>query len=170
MVGFDRIELLVADITTLDVDVIVNAANGALVGGDGAAGTAPRGPACRAIGGCPTGQSRVTPGFDLSARWIVLTVGPVWQDGHAGEADLLASCYRSALRLVAAKGARSVGFPAISCGVYGYPVERAAVVAVAAVGTGLAAHPQIERVLQVCQGVGVVEAYEQAPSALRDSP
>lgn len=110
------------------------------------------------------------PRFDLSARWIVHTVGPVWQGGHAGEADLLAACYRSALRLVAAKGARSFGFPAISCGVYGFPAERAAVVAVAAVGTGLAAHPQIGRVLHVCQGAGVVEAYEQAPSALKDSP
>ncbi len=140
------------------VDVVVNAANSALAGGGGVDAAIHRaaglrlGPACRAICGRATGQSRVTPGIDLRARWIVHTVGPVWQGGHAGEAELLAACYRSALRLAAAKGARSVAFPAISCGVYGYPPARAAVVAITAVGATLATLPQLERVIHVVPG------------------
>ncbi|PLX54459.1 MAG: O-acetyl-ADP-ribose deacetylase [Chromatiales bacterium] len=176
MAGFDRIELIVADITTLDVDVVVNAANSALAGGGGVDGAIHRaagprlGTACRALGGCPTGESRLTPGFDLNARWIVHTVGPVWQGGLGGEAELLAACYLSAIRLAAAQRARSVAFPAISCGVYGYPVDRAAEVALATVSAALEELPRMERVLHVCHGVGVFAAYQRALSGLKESP
>ncbi|MDQ2725528.1 MAG: O-acetyl-ADP-ribose deacetylase [Actinomycetota bacterium] len=127
------------DITTEVVDAVVNAANEALAGGggvDGAihrvAGAAALHRACAALGGCPTGDARATPGFALPARWIIHTVGPVWQGGRRGEADLLASCYRRCLAVADELGATSMAFPAISTGAYGYPVDGAAAVAVAA--------------------------------------
>ena len=133
--------LRIADLTTLDVDAIVNAANPALLGGGGVDGAIHRaaGPgllrACRALPEvepgvrCPTGEARVTPGFDLRVRWVVHTVGPIWRGGHANEARLLAACYRSSMLAAAQAGARGVAFPAISCGVYGYPYAQAAHVA-----------------------------------------
>jgi O-acetyl-ADP-ribose deacetylase (regulator of RNase III) len=126
---------LKTDITTLDVDAIVTAANAALRGGvDGAVHRA-AGPellaACRALGGCPTGEARITPGFRLKARHVIHAVGPIWQGGGAGEAALLAGCYRAALALLRGVGGRSIAFPAISTGVYGYPVEAACGIAVA---------------------------------------
>jgi O-acetyl-ADP-ribose deacetylase (regulator of RNase III) len=136
------IDLLQADITTLDVDAIVNAANRALAGGGGVDGAIHRaaGPAlsaaCKAIPmvrpfvRCPTGEARITPGFDLPARWIIHAVGPVWAGGREGEPDLLASCYRNALALAQAHGIASLAFPAISCGVFGYPPEQAVDIAV----------------------------------------
>ncbi len=133
------LSVVLADITTLDVDVIVNAANSSLLGGGGVDGAIHRaaGPEllhrCRLLGGCRTGEAKLTPGFGLTARWIVHTVGPVWQGGHMGEPDLLASCYRSALELAHSVGAQSIGFPAISTGVYGYPQAEAAEIAVATV-------------------------------------
>ena len=175
MPATDRIELIAADITTLDVDVVVNAANRALAGGGGVDGAIHRaaGPllarACREIGGCPTGESRITPGFGLTARWIAHAVGPVWQGGDAGESALLAGCYRSALRLAAKKNARSIAFPAISCGIYGYPLADAARVAVTTVAATLTELPVIERVLLVCHGPGVFQAYDRALSRLRAS-
>jgi O-acetyl-ADP-ribose deacetylase (regulator of RNase III) len=136
------IDLLQADITSLDVDAIVNAANRALAGGGGVDGAIHRaaGPAlsaaCKAIPmvqpfvRCPTGEARITPGFDLPARWIIHAVGPVWSGGREGEPELLASCYRNALALAQAHGIASIAFPAISCGVFGYPPDQAVDIAV----------------------------------------
>lgn len=137
---------LFADITTLDVDVIVNAANTTLLGGGGVDGAIHRaaGPAlteeCRSLGGCRTGEAKITRGYRLPARHVVHAVGPVWRGGHAGEAELLASCYRRAIELAAGVDARSIAFPCISTGAYGYPAHAAARVAVASVRAALENH------------------------------
>lgn len=147
----DVIEILLADITTLDVDAIVNAANERMLGGGGVDGAIHRaaGPAlleaCRAVPEirpgvrCPTGEARITRAGKLRAKFVIHTVGPVWQGGGAGEAELLASCHRSAIALAIENGVRSIAFPAISTGVYGYPLDRAAEVAIRATREALSA-------------------------------
>ncbi len=153
---WDRIELLQGDITRLDVDAIVNAANTRLAGGGGvdgaihrAAGAAELQAACRAIGGCATGDAVITPGFRLPARHIIHTVGPVYRDGRHGEPELLASCYRRSLELAVTHGLRSLAFPAISTGVYGYPLADATAVALRTTAEFLARQSLPERVVFV---------------------
>ncbi len=132
-----RISVKVGDITLQKVDAIVNAANSSLLGGGGVDGAIHRaaGPEltahCATLGGCPTGEARITPGFRLPARYVIHTVGPLWRGGSHGEAELLAACYRNSLKLAAAHGVRTIAIPAISCGIYGYPAEEAMRIAVA---------------------------------------
>ena len=134
-----RLALVAGDITAEDVDAIVNAANSSLLGGGGVDGAIHRaaGPElvehCRSLGGCETGQAKITPGFKLTARWVIHTVGPVWHGGTQGEPELLASCYRESMARADEVGAATVAFPAISTGVYGYPIEAAAAIAVATI-------------------------------------
>lgn len=151
-----RIEVVLGDITTMEVEAIVNAANETLLGGGGVDGAIHRaaGPRlldeCRQIGGCPTGQARITRGYDLRAKHVIHTVGPVWQGGEHGEAELLASCYRSSLTLASENRTRSLALPAVSCGVYGYPLNAAARIAWDEVTAFLADHELPERVYFVC--------------------
>lgn len=151
--SYARMELCAADITTLRVDAIVNAANTRLAGGGGvdgaihrAAGAAALRAACEALGGCPTGEARVTPGFALAARWIIHAVGPVYADGGQ-EAALLAAAYRNSLKCAVDVGAATVAFPAISTGIYGYPFEEACGIAFATVAAFLDADETLERVV-----------------------
>lgn len=158
----------IADITTLDVDAVVNAANEALAPGGGVCGAIHRaaGPelarACAAIDGCPTGEARLTPGFRLPARHVIHAVGPVWQGGRSGEPELLASAYRAALRLAAGHGLRSVAFPAISTGIYGYPLREATDVAVRAVRAALEEGSSVAEVTFACFSPEVLAAYRAA--------
>ncbi|HUQ80626.1 MAG TPA: O-acetyl-ADP-ribose deacetylase [Gemmatimonadaceae bacterium] len=164
----DRIEVIEADITTLAVDAIVNAANTSLLGGGGVDGAIHRaaGPEllaeCRTLGGCETGQAKITRGYRLPAPWVIHAVGPVWHGGSHGEAGLLASAYRASLDLAVRHGARTVAFPAISCGVYGYPIGDAATIAVGEVRRFLQADDRIDRVLLTCFGRAVLDAYLRA--------
>lgn len=166
--NFSRVQMRIDDITRLTVDAVVNAANRSLLGGGGVDGAIHRaaGPEllaeCRALGGCETGQAKVTRAYRLPARWVIHTVGPVWQGGDQSEPELLAACYRNSLRLAAEQGARTIAFPAISCGVYGYPLEQAARIAVRETRSFLASDPRIETVYLVCFDQEARLAYQRA--------
>jgi O-acetyl-ADP-ribose deacetylase (regulator of RNase III) len=161
----DRIDVVEGDITKLAVDVIVNAANSALLGGGGVDGAIHRaaGPQlleeCRTLGGCPTGEAKLTSGYALPAKWIVHAVGPVWHGGTRNEDALLAGCYRSALRLAREKSAHSIAFPAISTGIYRFPLARATRIAVSTVLAELKDDALPERVLFVCFGADAAKTY-----------
>jgi O-acetyl-ADP-ribose deacetylase (regulator of RNase III) len=172
------IEVHCGDITRLEVDAIVNAANERMLGGGGVDGAIHRaaGPelleACRAIAEvkpgvrCPTGEARITPGFRLPARYVIHTVGPVWRGGRHGEPEQLAACYRSSLALARDRGVRSIAFPAISCGAYGYPPDQAATIAACEIRAFQAGHAQPERVILVAFDAAMEAALR---AALRES-
>ena len=166
-----RMRVVEGDITGLAVDAIVNAANAQLLPGGGVCGAIHRaaGPelaaACRALAGCPVGDARITPGYRLPARHVIHAVGPVWQGGGQGEPELLASCYRRSLDLAARQGLATVAFPAISTGIYGFPPELAAPIAVAAVAQTLARERGLEEVVFCCFGRASAELHERALAA-----
>jgi O-acetyl-ADP-ribose deacetylase len=160
-------EVVHGDITKIAVDAIVNAANSSLLGGGGVDGAIHRaaGPdlvaACRLLGGCSTGDAKITPGFRLPAKYVIHTVGPVWRGGTQGEPELLASCYRRSIEVALQNAVRTIAFPAISCGIYGYPVDAAAEIAVRETQGALADREEIERVLFVAFGDDVRRALER---------
>lgn len=167
-----RIAVVEGDITLQAVDAVVNAANSGLRGGGGVDGAIHRkaGPklmdACRAIGGCPTGEARITPGFDLPAHYVIHAVGPVWEGGGADEDALLASCHRHALSLAREHGLRTIAFPAISTGVYGFPMMRAAQIALSTVADAIEGDAHFTAVRLVCFGAEAAAIFEAARTAV----
>lgn len=167
-----KMDIILGDITVLPVDAIVNAANCGLMNGGGVNGAIHQaaGPelqaACEALGGCQTGQAKITGGFKLPARWVIHTVGPVWRGGAKGESRLLASCYLSSLKLALENKIKTIAFPALSCGIYGFPVSQAAMISVKETANFLELHPEIEKVIFVCIDGTILEAYQHALDSL----
>ena len=161
------LEIVQADITTLQVDAIVNAANSTLLGGGGVDGAIHRAAgselveACRPLGGCSPGHAKITPGFNLPARFVIHTVGPVWQDGQQGEAEVLASCYRECIKIALANDIKCIAFPAISTGVYGYPKLSAAIIAVRILNEY---QKDFDKIIACCHSAADIEVYSMALS------
>lgn len=168
----ERLQTVLGDITKQSVDAIVNAANCSLLGGGGVDGAIHRaaGPEllaeCRMLHGCETGKAKITKGYRLPAKHVIHTPGPVWHGGNNGEAELLASCYRSCLTLASENGCKTVDFPSISTGVYHFPLDKAAAIASKTIKEYLDAHPEIERVRMVCFDERTKAAYDSAIAAL----
>jgi O-acetyl-ADP-ribose deacetylase len=168
-----RVSLVEGDITKLEVDAIVNAANTSLLGGGGVDGAIHRaaGPQllaeCRTLGGCPTGDARITAGYCLPAKYVIHTVGPIWGGGNRGEPELLARCYRNSLALATRHQARKIAFPAISCGIYGYPIDEACQIAVRETMAYLETNELPESVTFVCFGREIYDAYQTVLNASR---
>jgi len=168
-----RVQVVEGDLTKQRVDAIVNAANTTLLGGGGVDGAIHRaaGPElleeCRALGGCPTGQAKITKGYKLPAQWVIHTVGPVWRDGRHGEEELLASCYRNSLALAAQKGARTIAFPSISTGAYGFPMDKAARIAASEIEKFLERNGSMEKVVLVCFGKSAFDIHRDAVAEIR---
>jgi O-acetyl-ADP-ribose deacetylase len=165
---FNRITVVEGDITKQRVDAIVNAANTTLLGGGGVDGAIHRAAGsellaeCRTLGGCATGQAKITRGYKLPAKWVIHTVGPVWRDGNHNEDELLASCYRSCFTLAEQHGIKTVAFPCISAGAYGFPMDRAARIAVRETKSFLELNSSVEKVVLVCFGASALEIYRVA--------
>jgi len=162
-----KIEIVRGDITKVDVDAIVNAANTTLLGGGGVDGAIHRAAGaellaeCRTLGGCEPGKAKITRGYRLPARFVIHTVGPIWRGGKHGEPETLADCYRNSLQLAVENGIKTIAFPAISCGAYGYPVEEAAQIAAKTTREFLAKADRLEKVIFVLWGEEIYEAYRQ---------
>lgn len=171
--GWARVEIVQGDITTLAVDAIVNAANSSLRSGGGVDGAIHRaaGPGllaeCAALGGCPTGEARITHGYNLPAKWVIHTVGPIYFDGSRGEADDLRACYVNSLDLAAIHGITSIAFPAISCGAYGFPLESAARIAISTTIELITQYRTIQRVIFILFGAAELQMYERIARKLR---
>ncbi|KGK98574.1 hypothetical protein LI82_06795 [Methanococcoides methylutens] len=164
----DRVVVIKGDIVELDVDAIVNAANNSLLGGGGVDGAihAAAGPElleeCRSLKGCPTGEAKITSGYHLPAKWVIHTVGPIWRGGTSGEDEMLARCYRNSLKVAVRNSVRTIAFPSISTGAYGFPVDRASRIALAEIAGFLGKGSSIEKVLLVCFNERAFESYSRA--------